>query len=210
MRFLSNKILASTLALVLFLCFSGLETIQVKGQVIDPLPEDQRLTAYFVASDTSMDEFESEEFLTQYSTDIHNSSLINVAEASREVHRFQSKVNGYHTNYEVLTLLSRWVAGRFEYDEEYWLTGMSDALVASKGVCWHYAYLFDYLAKSYGFTSQVIYGFVNGEAHVVNRVLYGGKWKYFDLVAGCYWLDKEQLEDCLGYKESASQKLVQE
>ena len=203
-----NRLLLSTLVLVLFLSLFGLETVRVQGQIIESPTEDQRLINYFEPVDLSMDTFEEEVFLTQYNVDIHPSSLDSVAAASREVHRFQNQLRGYYTNYELLTKLSRWVAGRFEYDEDYWLTGMSDALVASKGVCWHYAYLFDYLAKSYGFTSQVMYGYIDGEAHVVNRVLYGGNWKYFDLVAGCYWLDKEQIEDVLGYQESPSQKLV--
>ena len=160
-----NRLLLSTLVLVLFLSLFGLETVRVQGQVIEAPTEDQRLINYFEPVDLSMDTFEEEVFLTQYNVDIHPSSLDSVAAASREVHKFQRQLRGYYTNYELLTKLSRWVAGRFKYDEDYWLTGMSDALVASKGVCWYYAYLFDYLAKSYGFTSQVMYGYIDGKAH---------------------------------------------
>lgn len=191
---------------VLFaITFLSIKTIPVYGMDFDG-PESTGTTV-FVGEYVDVKRFEDEKFRTRYHDDFKESSDKNIAQASAAVIQFQNELNGYHSEKDIIDSICIWVDRQFKYDIDNQLIGMSDALVDGRGVCWHYTYLFDALAKSYGFESEVLYGFNGkGVAHVWNRLLYGGQWYYFDLtysdkMGGCLWMTEEEAQKTIEYQE---------
>lgn len=149
----------------------------------------------FQSDDLSIAYFENDDFRNQFSDPFLPSTNQNRIRANEILKQVQNETNGYRSESKTIEEIADWVNSRFVYDENYTLTGMGDALADGRGICWHYAYLFDALVHAYGFQTKIIYGIAKNQHHIWNAVLYKGEWKYFDIGAKRYWMTEKQLEN---------------
>ena len=135
------------------------------------------------AAPVSVNIFERDEFLNTFRVPLLKSSKENLLKAQPIVDSIISEIAGERPDEERIVLAAEKIEELLEFNREYSLTGMSDALVDGQGVCWHYAYLYDAILKAYGYDSEIIYIRRDDkeDAHVINRVTINGEQKYFDV-----------------------------
>ena len=161
----------------------------------------------FIPNPVELNYFNTEEFTHQYRDDFGISTEDNTKTAGDLVQEFQEANSGTFTSAELIDRMILFVSDTFQYDMDYKLTGMSDAMLSGRGICWHYAYLFSALCDSYDIPNEILYGKVSpgDRPHVWNRVAIDGDWYYFDLTwfdsgeRGCVWRTEYDMKNILDY-----------
>ena len=139
-------------------------------------------------------------------SNIRISSDKNIKTAGNIINSFIFRTNGYCTDADRINAIIHWIEHLFTYDIDHLNVGISDCIVDRKAVCWHYAYLFDSLCKSYGIESEIIVGIANDTSHAWNSAVVNGYVYYFDLtyhdVTGGYiWLSEGEMMKDRMHKE---------
>jgi len=116
-----------------------------------------------------------------YLNNIKESVRVSVLAADIVLQPLLKELKQPMTDAERVDIVNQWICDRMIYDSEFLNVGLADAVVKGKGVCWHYAYLFQILVDDLGVEAETIEGIAFGNSHVWNRVVIAGKEYYFDV-----------------------------
>ena len=154
----------------------------------------------FVSKPLDMAVFNKDSFNTQYSGHFSGSSEENTEAVNKLISDFQQNNYGVLSSTDLINRMIVFVIENLDYDLDYRLVGLNDAIADGAGVCWHYAYLFSVLCNSYNIQNDVLYGKLEplDTPHVWNRIKLEGQFYYFDLT----WFDSNTLSQCLWLTES--------
>lgn len=116
-----------------------------------------------------------------YLNNISESDRVSVLAADIVLQPLLQSLKQPMTDAERVDKVNQWICDRMIYDAGYLNVGLADAVVKGKGVCWHYAFLFQILMEDLGLEAEPIEGIAFGNSHVWNRVIIAGKEYYFDV-----------------------------
>ena len=160
----------------------------------------------FVPRSLDMAIYNKTGFNTQYSGHFMESSAKNTKKTNDLIKEFQRNNYGVLSSTDIVNRMIVFVINNLNYDIDYTLIGLNDAVADGYGVCWHYAYLFSVLCNSYNIQNEVLYGKLGKDeiAHVWNRVKLDNQYYYFDLT----WFDNNSLKNSLWCTEAEMKSLL--